>query len=91
MTFHKCPHCEIVPDDVFPLPPYSVSNPNPPPHYEGLFPPNYSPFPDLNMTPQQVTHDRPPIPSIPLEPPPPYDSLFMTAVPLDSAEAPSNP
>ena len=43
------------------------------------------------MTPQQVTHNRPPIPSIPLEPPPPYDSLFATAAPLDSVEAPLNP
>ena len=43
------------------------------------------------MTPQQVTHDRPPIPSIPLEPPPPNDSPFATAVSLDSAEAPPNP
>ena len=38
-----------------------------------------------------MTNDRPPIASIPLEPHPPYDSLFATAVPLDSAEAPPNP
>ena len=43
------------------------------------------------MTPQQITHNRPPIPPIPLEPPPPYDSLFATAAPLDSAVAPPNP
>ena len=43
------------------------------------------------MIPQQVTPKRPPILSIPLDPPPPYDSLFVTAVSLDSAETPPNP
>ena len=64
--------------------------PTPPPHYEDLFPPNYTPFPNPDMTPLQITNNRPPIPSIPLEPSPPFDSLFATAAPLDSAEAPPN-
>ena len=34
-----------------------------------------------------MTNERPPIPSIPLDSPPPYDSLFATAAPLDSVEA----
>ena len=33
MTPHRCPHCEVVPDDVFPLPPYPGSDPDPPPNY----------------------------------------------------------
>ena len=33
---------------------------------------------------------RLPTPSVPLDPPPPYDSLFATAVPPDSAVAPSH-
>ena len=88
---HRYPHCKEIPDNIFPLPPYSIDDPNLLTHYEDLFPPDYTPFPNPNMTPQQMTNDRLPIPSIPLEPPPPYDSLFATAVPLDSAEAPLNP
>ena len=38
MAPHRCPHCEDIPDDIFPLPPYSVTNPDPPPHYDDLFP-----------------------------------------------------
>ena len=90
MASHRCPHCEDIPDDIFPLPPYSVDDPDPPPHYEDLFPPDYTPFPDLNTTLQPITNTRPPTPSIPLEPPPPYDSLFATAAPSDSAAAPPN-
>ena len=57
VTPHRCPHlppCIIVPDDVFSsLPPYSVRDPDAPPHYEDLFPPEYNPLP--HMTPQQIT------------------------------------
>ena len=53
-----------------------------------LISPDYAPFPNPDTTPQQMTNNRLPIPSIPLEPPPPYDSLFATAAPLDSAAAP---
>ena len=42
------------------------------------------------MTPQQITPDRPNILLTPLGPPPPYVSLFATAVPIDSAEVPPN-
>ena len=35
-----------------------------------------------------MTDARLPTPSILLEPPPPYDSLFATAAPPDSTEAP---
>ena len=62
-----------------------------PTHYEDLFPPNYTSFPNPDTTPQQMTNDRLPISSIPLEPPPTYDSLFATAGQLDSAETPPNP
>ena len=44
MAPHRCPHCEDIPDDIFPLPPYSVDDPDPPPHYKDLFPPYYSLF-----------------------------------------------
>ena len=88
IAHHRCPHCEDVPDNIFPLPPYSFDDPDPPPHYEDLFPPDYAPFPDLNTATQPVTDARPPTPSNPLEPPPPYDSLFATAAPPDSAVAP---
>ena len=33
---------------------------------------------------------RLPTPSIPLDPPPPYESLFATTMPPDSAVAPPN-
>ena len=56
---------------IFSPTPYSIDDPNPPPHYEDLFPPDYTPFPNPNMTPQQMINDRPPILLIPLEPPPP--------------------
>ena len=74
---------------LLPCPHYSDRDPDAPPHYEDLFPPNYTPFP--NITPQQVTPFSPNMFSTPLDPPPPYDSLFTTAAPLDSAEAPPNP
>ena len=57
---HRCPHCEVFPNVIFPLPPYSVNDPDPHPIMKTCFP-NYSPFPDPDMTPQQVTHNRPPI------------------------------
>ena len=85
---HRSLHCEDILDDIFPLPPYSVDDPDLPPHYKDLFPPNYTPFPDINATPQSITNTRLPIPSIPLEPPPPHNSLFATAAPSDSAIAP---
>ena len=87
MAPHRCPHCEDIPDDIFPLPSYSVTDPDPLPHYDDLFPPGYTPFPNPN------THLHPsfttlPAPSFPLDPPPPYDSLFATAAPSDSPVAP---
>ena len=91
VTPHRCPHsppCITVPGNVLSLPPYSVRDPNAPPHYEDLFPPTIILFP--NMTPQQKTPYRPNILSTPLDPPPPYDSLFATAMPIDSTEAPLN-
>ena len=30
----RCPYCEDIPKDIFPLPSYSVDDPGPPPHYE---------------------------------------------------------
>ena len=58
----------------------------PPPHYEDLFPPGCTPFcnPNTHLHP---SFTRLPTPSIPLDPPPLYDSLFATAVPPDSAVA----
>ena len=88
MAPHRCLHCEDIPDDIFPLPPYSVDDPDPPTHYEDLFPPNYTPFSDLNTTLQPVTNTRPPTPLNSLKPPPHYDSLFAAAVPSDSAAVP---
>ena len=82
------PPCITVPDDVLSLPPYSVRDPNAPPHYEDLFPPDYNPFP--NMTPQQVTPYRLSILSTSLDPPPSYDSLFVTAASTDPVEPPPN-
>ena len=38
MAPQRCPHCEDILEDIFPLPPYYVNDPNPPPHYEDLFP-----------------------------------------------------
>ena len=32
--------------------PLVISDPNPPPHYDDLLPPGYSPFPDPDMNPQ---------------------------------------
>ena len=87
MAPHRCPHCKDIPADIIPLPPYSVTDPDPPPHYDDLFPPGYTPFPNPNthLCPSFTTL---PNPSIPLDPPPLYDSLFATAVPPDSAVAP---
>ena len=88
---HRCPHCENVPTDVFPLPPYSVIDPDPLPCYDDLFPPGYIPFssPKTHLFPSFNTlpNTLPPTPSFPLDQPPSYDSLFTTAAPSDSAEA----
>ena len=81
--------CSIVPDDVFSLPCYSVHDPDAPPCYEDLFPPEYNPLP--HITPQQITPYRPSILSTPLDPPPSYDSLFATAASTDSVEALPDP
>ena len=92
VTPHRCPHtapCITDPDNVLSLPPYSVRDPNAPPHYKDLFTPNYNPFP--NMTPQQETLTDCLFYPTPLDSPLPCDSLFMTAVPSDSAGAPQNP
>ena len=88
MAPHRCPYCEDVPNKIFPLPPYSTDNSDPPPHYEDLFPPGYTPFPNPSTTIQSITMTQLPTPTIPLDPPPPYDSFFATAVPPDSAVAP---
>ena len=45
---HRCPHCENFPANIFPLPPYSMTDPDPPPHYDDLFSPGYTPFPNPN-------------------------------------------
>ena len=89
MAPHRCPHCEIVLVNVFPLPTYSENDPDPPPHYDDLFPPGYTPFPNPNTHLHPSLNALPPIPFFPLDLPPSYDSLFATAVPPDSAEAPS--
>ena len=44
MAPHRCPHCNDIPDNVFPLPPYSVTDPDPLPHCDDLLPPGYTPF-----------------------------------------------
>ena len=87
MAPHRCPHCEDIPNDIFPLPLYSVDDPNPPLHYEDLFPPGYTPFPNPNTYICPISMTRLPTPSVPLDPPP-HDFLFATAVPPDSAVAP---
>ena len=88
MAPHRDP--EVVPTNIVPLPPYSENDPDPLPRYDDLFPPAYSPFPNLNNTHLHPSCSAlPPVPSFPLEPPPSYDSLFATAAPLDSAVAPS--
>ena len=84
----RCPHCEIVPANVFPLPPYSVTDPNPPPQYDDLFPPGYTQFPNPNTLPCPSFNTLPPTPSFPLDLPPSYDSLFATAAPPVSAVDP---
>ena len=48
MAPHRCPHCEDIPDHIVLLPPYSVNDPDPPLHYDDLFPPGHTPFPDPN-------------------------------------------
>ena len=84
---HRCPHCDNIPDNIFPLPPYAVTDPDPLPHYDDLFPPCYTPFlsPNTHLCPS--FNVLPPNPSFPLDLPHSYDSLFATAVPPDSAEA----
>ena len=66
MAPHRCPHCEDIPEDIFPLAPYSVNDSDAPPHYEDLFPPGYIPFPNPNthLCPSMA---RLPTPSIPLD------------------------
>ena len=76
MMFHPCP---LIP----------LRDPNAPPHYEDLFPPDYNPFPP--MTPQEIAPYRLAILLIPLDPPLSYDSLFATAASTDPVEAPPNP
>ena len=71
------------------LAPHSENDPDPPPHYDDLFPPGCTPFPNPNTHLHPSFNALPPVPSFPLDPPPSYDSLFATAVPPDSAEAPS--
>ena len=92
---HRCLHCENIPANIIPLPPYSVTDPDPPPHYDALFPPGYTPFlsPNTHLYPSFNTlpNTLPPTPSFPLDPPPSYDSLFATAAPPDSAVAPKPP
>ena len=91
ITPHRCPHCENIPANIFPLP---VTDPDPLPHYDDLFPPGYTPFPSPNthLYPSFNTlpNKLPPTHSFPLDPPPSYDSLFATAAPPDSAMAPPN-
>ena len=69
-----------------------MTDPDPLPHYDDLFPPGYTPFPSPNthLCPSFNTlpNTLPPTPSFPLDPPPSYNSLFATAVPHDSAMAP---
>ena len=86
MALHRCPHYETIPNDIFPLLPYSINNPDPPPHYEDLFPPGYTPFPNPNthLCPSFTTL---PTPYILLDSTPSYDSLFATAAPPNSAVA----
>ena len=73
---HRCPHCEIVPANVFSLPPYSVTDLDPPPQYDNLFPPGYTPFPNTNTHPHPSFNTLPPTSSFPLDPPPSYDSFL---------------
>ena len=82
MAPHRCPHCYNIPANIFPLPPYSETNPDPTPHNDDLFPPGYTPFHNPNTHLYSSFNALPPIPSIPLDAPPPYNSLFTTAVPL---------
>ena len=72
------------------MPPYSETDPDPPPCYDDLFPPGYTLFHNPNTHLCPSFNALPRTPSIPLDPPPPYDSLFATAAPPDSAEAPPN-
>ena len=90
MAPHRCSHCDDIPENMFPLSPYSVNDPNPPTCYKDMFPPGYTPFPNPNthLCPDMT---RQPIPSIPLDPTPPYDSLFATAAPQDCCDPPNFP
>ena len=87
MAPHRYP--EVVPPNVFPLPPYSENDSDPPPHYDDLFPPGYTPFPNPNTHLHPSFSALPPVPSFPLDPPPSYNSLFATAVSPDCTVAPS--
>ena len=70
------------------MPPYSETDPDPLPHYDDLFTPGYTPFPNPNTHLCPSFNALPPIPSVPLDPPPPYDCLFATAASPDTAVAP---
>ena len=48
MAPQRCPHCDNIPANIFPLPPYSETDPDPLPHYDDLLPPGYTPFPNPN-------------------------------------------
>ena len=65
------------------------NDPDPPPHYEDLFPPGYTPFPNPN-TQLYPTFTTLPTPSICLDLPP-YHSLFATTVPPDCCDPPNFP
>ena len=66
-----------------------MTDPDPPPWYDDLFPPGYT-HSQTPTPPPPGFNTLPPTPSFPLDPPPSYDSLFATASPPVSAEAPLN-
>ena len=65
MAPHRCPYCKDIPDNIFPLPHYSVDDPNPPPHYKDLFLPGYTPFPNPNTYVSPISMTRLPTPPFP--------------------------
>ena len=64
-------------------------DPDEPPHYADLFPPDFNPF--SCMLPALITPSIPPIISFPLDPSPSYHSLFSSSKSSDSEEAPQDP